>query len=389
MMWSVAHPSLSTNHLGSVKPSETLYSFDGPLLFTANMGFSNLLFSKFDEIEDRDLFLAVPTDDKIVDALRRGLLSVRGALGYDICFMVETDTNGRVHRYWQTHIDHLDQEMLPEYGIGLDPSVSWVVDTVEQVDSFFSIRFSGDGLTRDKIAFRTFMTLMESVYEAARGVLAPTGLEKARSTVFDFNIKEPVFGSLIITIDEPSVDLIRVNKYLDRKDLTEADLYRGFELSRDRLFDGLTDLVDADPTQLDAQQSAARYGLIKKLVDLLPDEDTSFSKVEFNSFSASGVKHIEIEREKASALRDEHRQATLTIQEFRGVITIINDKSATFVVKADFGREVTCHLSRLLFERLQEDGRFRSKSVISVYGELNTRQRRDELFVKRMPEIVG
>jgi len=387
-MWNVSHPSLSVAHLGPIIPMKVLYHFDGPMLFTATMGFSNMLFFKFDEIEGNDLFLATVTDEKIVDALERGALSVRGALGFEDCFVVETTVEGQIQKYWPTSISQLDEEMLPEFGVGLDPSASWVVDAIEQLDSYFSVRFSGDGLSRDTIAFRTFMTLMDSVYEAARGVLAPTGLEKARSSVFDFNIKEPVFGSLIVTIDEPSANLEKVKKYMNRKDVTNDDLMRGFEQSRDSLFDGLAGLAEADPAHLDVQQNAARYALIKKLVELLPNEDSSFTKVEFNSFSSAGVRHVQIEKEKATALREEHVQASQSTEEFLGTITIINDKSATFVVMAEFGREVTCRLSRSLFETLQEDERFGTKALVRIYGSYSRRPRRDEISVHRMPEII-
>lgn len=387
-MWSIAQPSKPTAHLGRIVPLEVFYQFDGPILFSSILGLSQMLFFKYDEFEEHDLFLAVPADQKTLVSLQSGKLSVRGALGYHECFVVRMDVAGQVHAYWETRIDQLDQELLPEFGVGLDPTASWVVDTVEQIDSFLSVRFSGEGLSRETIAFRTFMKLMDSVYEAARGVLAPTGLEKARSSVFDFNIKEPVFGSLIVTIDEPSADLKKVKKFMKRTDITGDDLMRGFEQSRDNLFDGLTELIEADPVQLNAQQNAARYALIKKLVELLPDDDSSFSKVEFNTSTASGMRHVEIEKEKAASLREEHTQASHTVEEFLGTITIINDKSSTFVVKAEFGREVTCFLSRALFEDLQEDERFGTKALLRLYGNYSRRPRRDELFVKRAPVIV-
>lgn len=387
-MWSVTQPSKSTAHLGRILPLKVLYQFDGPILFSSVLGLSQMLFFKYDEVEAHDLFLAVPTDPKTLSHLQSGRLSVRGALGYGKCFVVQMDFEGKVHAYWETQIDEMDKELLPDFGVGLDPRAPWVVDTVEQIDSFLSVRFSGSGLSRETIAFRTFMKLMESVYEAARGVLAPIGLEKARSSVFDFKIKEPVFGSLIVTIDEPSADLERVNKLMRRTDITTDDLLRSFERSRDDLFDGLTGLVESNPDDLDAAQSAARYTLIQKLVDLLPDNDSAFSKVEFNTSTSIGMRHVEIKSGKAASLREEYSKASQSVQEFLGTITIINDKSSTFVVQASFGREVTCHLSRTFFEDLQEDERFGTKALVRLYGEYNQRSRRDELFVKRPPVIV-
>lgn len=387
-MWSVANPSMPTDHLGRVEPDEVLYQFDGPLLFTAHVGLSEMLLSKIEETESTDIFIATPTSRPTISALERGILSVRGAFGYDECYIVELDKSGNVPRYWKTSIDLIPEELLPDPGVGLDPDSSWVVDSIEQVDAYFSVRFSGDGLTRESIPFRTFMKLMESVYEASRASLAPNGLERARSTVFDFNIREPIFGSLIVTIDEPSADIAKVNKFLNRKDLTSIDVKAGFSDSRNKLFEDLHNLTSKDATNLTPEENASRYRLIQKIVELLPDDDTSFSKVEFNSFSQNGVDHVVIEQELASRIRDEHTKARMSVRTVTGLVKIINDKSATFVISADYGRDLTCHIPRAMFEELQNDQKFRNNSVVRVYGELNPRPRRDEIFVQHAPEIL-
>lgn len=119
-MWNVSNKSMKFANGGIVKPVKVLYQFDGPLLFTALMGGCCMLFFNYDTVGDNDLFIATHSDARMINALESGVMAVREALGIGDCIVVELDTSGRIHNYWQTRINHLDQELMPEFGVCLD-----------------------------------------------------------------------------------------------------------------------------------------------------------------------------------------------------------------------------------------------------------------------------
>lgn len=66
--------------MSDVKNCETLYEFDGPVVFVAELHGRDRLFVAFDEKGDTRRFLAAATDPQTVSAVREGRLSVLGAL---------------------------------------------------------------------------------------------------------------------------------------------------------------------------------------------------------------------------------------------------------------------------------------------------------------------
>ena len=61
-------------------PKTVLYYYDGPTVFTAVIGLLEFLFYKIDEGTNSDLFLIAPTTQKVIEALQKRSLSLRGAL---------------------------------------------------------------------------------------------------------------------------------------------------------------------------------------------------------------------------------------------------------------------------------------------------------------------
>src|SRR6185437_2955358 len=137
-MWSMTAPSLGNWTGGKVVPKTVLYYYDGPTLFTANVGLTEFLFYKFDEDTNSDLFLIAPTNEKIVRALQEKSLSVRGALANANEFwIVDVARSQDVRRYWKVIPAEIEADMLPELGLAITPTKISAADFVEQALSFF------------------------------------------------------------------------------------------------------------------------------------------------------------------------------------------------------------------------------------------------------------
>jgi hypothetical protein len=83
-MWIPPKPALTDWNAGKVVPRVVLFSYDGPLVFTAQVGLTNFLFFKIGEASNSDVYLIAPTSDATIDALKNQSLSIRGALAQQI-----------------------------------------------------------------------------------------------------------------------------------------------------------------------------------------------------------------------------------------------------------------------------------------------------------------
>ncbi|WP_027571315.1 hypothetical protein [Bradyrhizobium sp. WSM1743] len=77
MTWQPDHEGFPPWSDDPLVPQEVLYSFDGPVVFVAQVGLSRTLFVKFDEGDENSFFHASQIDDDHLLALRAGKLSLR------------------------------------------------------------------------------------------------------------------------------------------------------------------------------------------------------------------------------------------------------------------------------------------------------------------------
>src|SRR4051812_12933527 len=110
MSWDPNRPVQTNWQGGIITPSDVLYEIEGPTIFTAQVGLSTLLFFKHDETDDAEIFVAAVVDDADVIALRKGRISVRGALSYRNAWLVMVNHDYVVERY-QSH----DQSSITPY----------------------------------------------------------------------------------------------------------------------------------------------------------------------------------------------------------------------------------------------------------------------------------
>ncbi len=199
-----------------VIPKTVLYYYDGPTVFTADVGLTEFLFYKIDEDTNSDLFLIAPTTRQIVSALEKRALSLRGALANALNFwIIDVAHDQNVRRYWKLEVGDIDEGMLPDSGLALSPLKSPAADFVEQAIAFFSARFTGENLAETSIPFVRFKQIIDSAYGSFRKIFpAPVLENRSLARSLDFGLLQPKFSSLIVAIDMPSVDAADVRKYL-------------------------------------------------------------------------------------------------------------------------------------------------------------------------------
>lgn len=111
-----------TGFFSTIMPHDILYDFDGPRLFTFEVGRRKFLAYLCDEITDRVRHIVVPTDDWIIAAVKADRIAVRDALTQPWAWIVETDGQGEALMAQRIAIRTLPEAILPEPGIMLHPT---------------------------------------------------------------------------------------------------------------------------------------------------------------------------------------------------------------------------------------------------------------------------
>jgi hypothetical protein len=384
-MWRPTGRTIELNMPAEIKPTDVLYYYDGPCIFTATLGLSEYLFHKMDETEDEQLFLVVPTSQKLVAALKSGLLSVWGAINQERLWAIEVDEALRIKRTWAVSIDDLPRELLPRAGLGLKPFPYVLADAIEQVGSFFSVKFTGASLKRGAMPLSTLKILVDGVYDSLRKIFpAPVVEQKSLSRYLDFNVLQPRFSSLVIAIERPYVNLSALRKEVRDKIVPDAfnDI---FEENRKSFFTNVhTVLVEAKKGEIKRGFAIEHFETLEQISSMVPSESRNIDVVEFRYGEAQTTKSISINEELGVRIKGAHRLAELSNKGVQGTIIEVNSASWTFVIEGPGRRQITCVLSFDAFMKFHPELGQR----VRVHGKYTQRSRRDLIDVVGDPELV-
>lgn len=372
-MWSQSAPYHVPTKPITLEPQKILYFFDGPQIFSAQFGFLDAMFVKIDDGEDSYIFLANTTTDEIVSLVERNKLSVRGAFLHAKAWVVETDLNYKITKYWSISKDEIHEWMLPKAGVALQMNSPRVPDSVEQATAFFSIAFRGAQVSRGKMPFSSLKGLVDNAYNLAKRVLTPQPLRGSRSTTFDL-IVEPTIGSLIISIDSPKIQIDRINKRLEAE-LSVEQLRSVIAGQRDDFLEAFSTMVD-NPTSQGASAETAR-DFVFQYRDLIPTEDSSYASVEFSAKVGNEIRTVFIDTDTGSKINKFFDENTSERVSRSGKIVEINMNSGTFLLSTRSGRVTTCILNGDAFG----DPMLRIGNHAELTGQLYRRPRRDKLYV--------
>jgi len=123
-MWEIDGKIADTGRFGPLEPVEVLYDFDGPRIFTVkdSEGELNLAYWS-DEDGEATRYVIVPTSLKIVDSLRRGIVSVHDALSQPRCWVCDVKHDDGLFRCRRMDFESIPQDALPAPGTMLLPSL--------------------------------------------------------------------------------------------------------------------------------------------------------------------------------------------------------------------------------------------------------------------------
>jgi hypothetical protein len=214
-------------------PTEILYYYDEPLIFTAEARFGPVICSKTDERNGSSEYLVAPTTKSTIEQLRSGSVSLRTAFSQPWCWLVEMDHDFNLLTSAAKTLDTLPSDYLPEAEVGLysyHGSVPEKVTPRIQHPAYISVRFSGRDLVAETMSFGVFKSLVDEIYVALRKVFLPAfesliseGISETRAgRLLRIPIRQPKFASLTVEIEEPKVDTSRLRDRIP-KDLRHTE----------------------------------------------------------------------------------------------------------------------------------------------------------------------
>jgi hypothetical protein len=387
MTWSIDQSPEISGAVGiDLTPVRTLYHFDTPLMFRARIGLSDVICYKLEEIGENDLYLACATDDAHVEALIAGRISLRGALDRDRYWILEANNFSSL-RAWNVSRRELPEDFLPEPRVGLFARFGEVPDSLEQADAFLAFKFTGPGLVRDRISFRQFKQLVDTVHDTIHKLLTPPSLSGSRTgNLFDFTIGQPQLASLLIAVQEPTVNAEAIaRRQRVPIDGVASGIREGIAAGRDEFISKVVEMNALSGSNAGYRSFIEdNYEIASALLELAPTEDSAHDAVEFTAPGLSGPEvSVVVDRSVSLNLRQAFQDVSYFSRTITGRIFLVNARGRTFVLESEDGRQVTCSLDRDTFDELQGTGDIVIGKRVTVSGAYSPRTYRAWLSVEQ------
>lgn len=381
-MWTLDRPADGDLNGQVIEPSETLYEYDGPMIFRAELGLVNILCNKVSVRNNRHLYLACQTDDRTVEALKEGKLSVFGAFDRPSFWILSLDEQFQITSYWNCDREEVPKRFFAKPGYGLYHWQGRVPDSLMQASSMLAIKFKGPELTEDGIPFGKFKELMDQAFDAVRKLLTPVPLLNRRTSTFDFEIAPPKFASLVIAVKEPVINMASIRrtkalKQYSREQLESAVQHLGEDFA-ERIVE-LKELADSD--KIDGKYASDNFSFLDILADILPQPDGDIDSVEFTAFGKNGIETAVFDQKASADIKHKLAVAQANAVVEHGVIIGITAQSATLLVQSIRGKVVTCRFEREYFDNLLKEDQFKIHRPVRLRGNMFKRPRRDLMDV--------
>ncbi len=368
-----------------IEPTQVLYRYDVPRVFLAREGLTELLFYNCDEDEDNErlVFLAKVISPKEREFVSKGELSLRGVLGHGNLFAVELDFSFSRKASWLLNAEDVPDEILPKFGVGIDYKKDWVADSIDQLECFLAFRFSGQQVQGENFSLKQLRDRVSGVYESLKMALLPPEAQGSRKNLFDFRVREPALGSLVLSIEEVDIDGAALAKHLKVSNQKQPEFRSDLLDRRGEIFNFFDWLEKIQTLQsIDAKERGAAIRMLQSLIDILPAEKSDFGKVDISFSNGTKIHHRTITRTEGQRIRTIYNDAITRSEDVAGRITIINARSSKFTIITDWGRQITAQVAVDEFNKLKKNSLFTTGASVVVSGDLQRRKQRDLIQAK-------
>ncbi|UPJ76163.1 hypothetical protein [Bradyrhizobium sp. 187] len=358
---------------------EVLYSFDGPVIFVAQVGLSKTLFVKFDEGDDTSFFHAGPIDENHLAALKAGELSLRGALTSDQIFIVELTQDLYVKRFWQDEIRLWSERFLPARRIGLVPQVKLIWDSLAEARALLALTFQGASLGRSHMPLGLLTGLVNKTHEAARRILLPPNLLSLKSASIDFHVAPPKFSSLVLALQNPVFRKEVIQKRMPGEDAPER-LASEIQINGSDFVDNISELSEsADKGEISLSIAQERFSSLEQIRSIVPTERNKLSELAITSNTDEKRSLVVVSHETGDKIIRARKLIEARPITDHGRIIQTNDKRYTVVYQSVRGTEVTFTMDATSFNAMEAEDSLKLGNRIRAVGYLERRTRRDSL----------
>ena len=166
MDWEIKSNPVDIASFGDFVPTEVLYEFDGPRIFSAQCVFGELLCFLADDDGELLRYIAAPTNADVLAKLKSGVRPLRDVLDQPWVWFVDVRYDGRPEAAWRGTLADAPPDALPHKGVMLWP----------HLEPIFAMRAIGDGLSEGNVP----MSVISQVIDGST-----TALKKIASSVFE------------------------------------------------------------------------------------------------------------------------------------------------------------------------------------------------------------
>lgn len=374
---------------GTLVPDDVLYEFAGPAIFTKSIGLDDFLFYKSDEYSAGDYFVAVSVTPDEIDALKRGRLSIRGALNQAKCYIFDVDLDLNVRRFEQKKFSQLSS-LLPSSGVPLYAKFKTAPDSVAQATSPLAFKFFGSELQDGLMPLDIFKNLVNDVYDVVRRSFVPPSLSVGKAAdLLAFPMRQPVLASLLIAIDHPTIDVGRLRRRHNTKTLDPDQVLADAEAEGARFVQSVERTVDiAMSGKVTKTFARDNFSLLDNINEIVPGENSDVSKLQLSSSLGGQDIFVELDREVGERLRHAYKDVRDKSVDINGTIVGMMEKSRSLVLRNRFGRQITCYFASPIYDDLLARGELVIGRRLLVSGAFQKRDNRDLMKVDGAPKLL-
>lgn len=362
----------------SVSITDVHYEFDEPLIFSGNFGPIECLFVKVRQKDNVSYFLASETKPRTIKEMREGRLSVYGALAANRFWLLSKRVDENFYNYWGLAQEEVPPRFFPKLGKGLHHWFGSVPDSLAQAEGILSLKYKGQSLQEDGMPLGKLKSLIDQSSKAVRKMLAPLSLQNSRTSTFDVKVAPLEFASLVVSVQEPSMNFASIKK--SRPDADIQKLRNEFYERADFIASGLSELSRVRGTsEFNDEYARKNFSFLSSLLGLLPSEDDFFNSTEISARSGSKVVGVVFDKEHSKLIRAAIDVAIQRNVTEVGLVGGYIEKSQVVRLQSSRGKEVTCRFRTGEFQTITKDPRFIQGQKIKISGKLTVRPRVDLL----------